>query len=50
MFGDLVRDMAAWVRARSKGDGVEAMLRQSRACYFAGYAWERLSGHSRRPA
>jgi len=50
MFGDLVRDLASWVRAASKGDRVEAMQRQTRACYFAGYAWERLrASHGRRP-
>ena len=42
MFGDLLRDLKAWMRGLSRGDRVEAMQGQTRACYFAGYAWERL--------
>jgi len=49
MVGDLVRDLASWARALTAGDRVEAMQRQTRACYFAGYAWERIR-HSRKHA
>jgi glycosyltransferase involved in cell wall biosynthesis len=42
MFGDLLRDLGSWARALLKGDRIEAMERQTRACYFAGYAWERI--------
>ena len=42
MFGDLLRDLGSWARAMTAGDRVAAMHRQTRACYFAGYFWERM--------